>query len=139
MDGTDGTSKTGSAPTLKHRKLDGHKVNPANDRLEIDVLDEGLEQDAPSHYRVSGFEHPDGTTKADLKFQHGPIAEQGVNGVTQETLIEICIDRLRWFQKGPYACRENAIALTKLEEAQMWLQRRTRDRMKRGVEGTHVV
>jgi hypothetical protein len=38
--------------------------------------------------------------------------------------------------RGTYACKENACALTHLEEALMWLQKRTRDRMARGVEGT---
>lgn len=65
------------------RKLNGHKVNPANDTLEI-----------------------------------------------------LC-GRLRSFQAGDFACRENALALTKLGEAQHWLQSRTRKRMDRGVEGTH--
>lgn len=51
--------------------------------------------------------------------------------------MAICIDRLRSFQAGPFACRENAIALTKLEESLMWLRRRTVARIKRGVEGTH--
>lgn len=41
--------------------------------------------------------------------------------------------------RGKYACRENALALTALEEALMWLQKRTRDRLARGVEGTHAV
>jgi hypothetical protein len=72
-------------------------------------------------------------------FQNGPIPEKGVNGLTQEVLLEICADRLRSFQAGPYACRENALALTKIEEAQMWLQSRTLKRMQRGVEGTHKV
>ena len=40
---------------------------------------------------------------------------------------------------GKFACRENAIALTKLEEAQLWLFSRTLARMQRGVEGTHTV
>jgi len=71
-----------------------------------------------------------------LNFQNGPIAENGVNGITQEALIAVCIDHLESFQTGPYACRENAIALTKLQEAQMWLHKRTLDRMERGVEGT---
>jgi hypothetical protein len=41
------------------------------------------------------------------------------------------------FQSGEYACRENAIALTHIQDAMMWLQKRTRDRMARGVEGTN--
>lgn len=57
------------------------------------------------------------------------------SGLTQEVLLAIVIDRLRSFQAGPYSCRENALALTKLEEAQHWLLHRTRARMARGVEG----
>lgn len=72
-----------------------------------------------------------------ISFQNGPIKEAGVNGTTQEALLAIIIDRLRSFQAGPFACRENAIALTKIEEALMWLQRRTVARIKRGVEGTN--
>jgi len=76
---------------------------------------------------------------ADVIFQNGPIPENGVNGLTQEVLIAICIDRLEGFQSGQFACRENALALTKLQEAQMWLLKRTRDRIARDVEGTHEV
>jgi hypothetical protein len=71
-----------------------------------------------------------------VKFQNGPIKEFGVNGVTQEALLAVLIDRLRSFQAGAFACRDNAIALTHLEESLMWLQRRTRERIRRGVEGT---
>ena len=98
-------------------------------------------------YEISGIENPQpkfdrfpaDCGRLELAFQNGPIPETGVNGITQEVLLEIVIDRLRSFQSGPYACRENALALTKLEEAQMWLLQRTRARMDRGVEGTHEV
>lgn len=76
---------------------------------------------------------------ATLNFQDGPIKEAGINGVMDENLIAIVIDRLRGFQSGAYSSRYNAIALTKLEESLMWLQQRTRDREARGVEGTHKV
>ena len=36
---------------------------------------------------------------------------------------------------GDFACRENALALTKVEEALHWLNHRTADRQRRGVEG----
>ena len=72
-----------------------------------------------------------------FNFQDGPLKEAGVNGIMDENLIAIVIDRLRGFQSGPYSSRYNAIALTKLEEALMWLKERTRDREVRGVEGTH--
>jgi hypothetical protein len=72
-----------------------------------------------------------------LHFQEGPIKESGVNGITQEALLAVIIDRLRSFQSGQFSCRENAIALTHIEEALMWLQRRTLARIQRGVEGTN--
>lgn len=71
-----------------------------------------------------------------VRFQNGPIGESGVNGCHQEDLLAIVIHRLRGFQSGEYACRENALALTKLEEAMHWLNHRTSERQKRGVEGT---
>jgi len=74
-----------------------------------------------------------------VKFQKGPIKECGVNGVANEDLLLMVITRLQQFQNSPYACRENALALTKLEEAVMWLRKRTLDREARNVEGTHLV
>lgn len=117
------------------RTLSEHKVNPANDRIEICVADEPGAGGANHRYEIAIPDHP--TTI--LEFQNGPINEVGVNGVTQEVLLAIVVDRLRAFQKGPYSCRENALALTKIEEAQHWLHARTTARMTRGVEGTHTV
>ena len=74
-----------------------------------------------------------------VKFQQGPIKENGVNGVANEDLIAMVIDRLQSFQESEYKCRENAIAITKLEEALLWLRKRTMDREKRNVEGTSVI
>jgi len=83
---------------------------------------------------------------ATVSFQNGPMQEAAVNGCHNEDLIAIVIDRLQGFQSGEYKCRENAIAITKLEiaitkleEAMLWLNKRTSDRQKRGVEGTHVI
>lgn len=115
------------------RILQDHKVNPANDLVEIEVMDEPGAGGAHHEYHVI---LPSGE-RTFISFQNGPIAESGVNGLTQEVLLAIVIDRLRSFQAGPFACRENAIALTKVEEAQHWLLSRTRARMARGVEGTH--
>lgn len=76
---------------------------------------------------------------ARVHFQEGPIKECGVNGVANEDLLLMVVTRLQMFQDSPYACRENALALTKLEEAAMWLRKRTLDREARNVEGTHIV
>jgi hypothetical protein len=76
---------------------------------------------------------------AEIHFQEGPIKECGVNGVCNEDLIAMVICRLEHFQKGQFACRENALAITKLEEALLWLRKRTMGREQRGVEGTHNI
>lgn len=116
------------------RTLTDHVVNPVNDAITIAVTDEPGAGGANHVYECS-WPHSAGTG-IQIRFQNGPIVEHGVNGITQEVLLAIVIDRLRSFQKGDYSCRENAIALTSCEEALMWLQKRTLDRMRRGVEGT---
>ena len=122
-----------SNPAAGGRRVEGHKVNPANDVIEIDVLDAPGAGGANHEYAVT---LPNGHITR-ISFQNGAIAEAGVNGLTQEVLIAICIDRLKSFQAGEFSCRENALALTKLQEAQHWLHHRTRERMTRGVEGTN--
>lgn len=119
-----------------NRILMGHIVNLANDKLKIEVIDEPGQGGANHVYRI-GLD--DGTTLAQIKFQNGPILETGVNGLTHEALLEIVADRLRAFQDGSFKCKENACALTHIEEAQHWLQQRTLARMRRGVEGTHTI
>ena len=114
------------------RELNGHKVNQCNDAITIKVTDNEGEGGACHMYEVCIPDHPNTL----LSFQNGPIGEVGVNGITHEVLLAVLIDRMRSFQAGPYACRENAVALTKMEEAQMWLLQRTKNRMDRGVEGT---
>ncbi|MEW9575453.1 hypothetical protein U9K47_08315 [Bacillus toyonensis] len=70
-----------------------------------------------------------------IKFQEGPIQENGVNGAQIEDVIDSLVNRLQGFQNGGYPCRENALAITKLEEARLWLNERTRKRQEQGVEG----
>lgn len=124
------------------RTIDTHKVNPANDRLQIIVTDEPGAGGANHEYHISGFDDPEdrnGISQRTLRlsFQNGPIPEKGVNGITHEVLLAIVQDRLEAFQNGPFACEENGKALEAVKQAQHWLQFRTLKRMARGVEGTH--
>ena len=135
------------------RVITEHIVNPANDKLAITVVDGPGIGGAQHHYIIEGADlsrNPSvmgnvnfegDQTAAVILFQNGPISADGngVNGITHEALLAILADRLRSFQEGPYRCKENACALTHIEEAMMWLQRRTLARMRRGVEGTHQV
>lgn len=122
------------------RQLHDHKVNGLNEAIEINVLDEAGSGGANHIYSL--VVKPDGRAsfvECILHFQNGPIkGPEDMNGITNEALMAVLIDRMRGFQGGQFACRENALALTHLEEALMWLQKRTRDRMARGVEGTNL-
>ena len=71
-----------------------------------------------------------------IKFQCGPIGEVGINGACIEDVIDVLTTRLNGFQNGPFKCRENALAITNLEQARLWLLERTRKRQAQGVEGT---
>jgi len=75
----------------------------------------------------------------DIKFQLVPVKENGINGCQIDDIIQILIERIEGFQKGPFAGRENAIVITKLQEAQHWLEHRTRDRERRNVEETNTI
>lgn len=129
------------------RMLQGHKVNPANDRLEVAVLDKPGPGGANHLYQINGYDparnrsmHGPGVEiprSTVVLFQNGPIGETGVNGITQEVLLAILIDRLECFQNGPYACIENASALHCLQAAQRALKARTDRRVAAGTEGTH--
>jgi hypothetical protein len=103
------------------RTLEDFKVNPANDKLSVTVTDEPGAGGAHHLYMIEGFDtssnascpfvkrHGAPAKHATILFQNGPIAEKGVNGITHEVLLSIICDRLRSFQAGPYASRENAL------------------------------
>ena len=116
-------------------EVHGHEVNGLNDALKITAGARGA-GNASHDYAI---DCGDDGKQFNLHFQEGPINEAGVNGVSNEALLAIVRHRLRAFQDGPYSCRENSLALTKIEEAMHWLHHRTRERVSRGVEGTSVI
>ena len=76
-----------------------------------------------------------------IRWQNGPlgrdVGRKEPNGAFVEGVIQAAVGRLQCYQASKFKCRENAIALTHLETALLWLQKRTDDREARGVEGTH--
>lgn len=66
--------------------------------------------------------------------QNGPIKEAGVNGCQVTDVIAVAKHIIEELNKK-FPCRENAITITKLEEALMWQAKRTQDREARNVEG----
>ena len=121
------------------RLITNHVVSgDPNGQLTIQVKDEPGQDGACHLYCISGMNPNSGPlyeTHVNVHFQEGPIQEAGVNGVTQEALLAIVIDRLKSFQAGPYPSPFNASALVHCEQALNDLQQRTRNRIARGVEG----
>lgn len=73
-----------------------------------------------------------------IQFQNGARKlKDSISGVIDTDLLEIVRDRLIGFQSGEFSSRENAVALTHIEEALMWMNRRVEDRIERQVLGTN--
>lgn len=94
-------------------------------------------------YELSNFENKDAEGQF-IQFIHKVPVEEGstelktiADGTTNEELIEVLLNRLNYLQ-SKFPCRENAIAITKLDEALLWLNKRTADRIKRNVEGKQI-
>ena len=99
----------------------------------------------PGHrYLVPNFENKSAEVAQIIQFIHkepfnnsSPELGTVADGTTTEEVLEVLIDRMVFLQ-GAFPCRENAVVITKLEEALMWLNKRTADRQKRNVEGKRL-
>lgn len=122
------------------RTLTDHKTTALNEALEITVLDEPGHGGACHVYGIRQKDTPlekQGDAHTVIAFQNGPIQEFGVNGISQEALLAIVIDRLHCFQEGPFANEYNERALESCRDALRSLHARTKERTERGVEGTN--
>jgi len=70
-----------------------------------------------------------------FKIQDGPIKENGLNGCQVVDIIATAKKIIEGLNEK-FPCRENSITITKLAEAIMWQEERTKDRESRKVEGT---
>jgi hypothetical protein len=70
---------------------------------------------------------------------HPPCDRRAPNGAFVEGVIAAAKDRLEFYQRGKFACDENAAAIEHLDAALEALSSRTASREKAGVEGTHAV
>lgn len=113
-----------------------HKESDLNQHIAIEADERDAQCGNASHVYIISI---NSIREQAINFQHGAVKEVGVNGISDEALIAVLIDRLEGFNSGNFRCRQNSIAITKLEEALMWLQNRTKDRMERGVEGLSKV
>lgn len=114
------------------------KLSTIQKREKLNDIYRGDEQGPGGAYHDYVIEGVRGVSFAKtIQFQKGARNSQGArHGVLDSDLLEIVRDRLKCFQAGEYATRENACALTHIEEALMWMNKRVEDRIERNVLGT---
>lgn len=98
----------------------------------------GAEYNVPTYF-VNDEGLQDGAG-AKIFFCKGDKSNTGVarqEGFFTETLIQVAKQYLESVNKGDLASRETAMAITKLDEALMWINKRAEDRAIRGVQGTY--
>jgi len=134
------------AQFAKGKVITAHEVPGAASNLTITVGDEPGSGGANHRYDISGFNTETNASEYEgsaqlvlsVLFQNGPIPQHGNNGVTLEALLGLAAHRLQGFQAGPFASQDNEDALFHITSALEALQRRTRDRLARQVEGKEV-
>lgn len=91
-------------------------------------------------YELSNFENKEAQGQVIQFIEKEPVAEGSTelrtvnDGTTNEEVLVVLLDRLQALY-AKFPSRETALAITKLEEGLMWLNRRTQNRITRGVEG----
>lgn len=88
-------------------------------------------------YTLPSFRPNDGGKDQQIAFYELETDGKWKDGTTLEELLTVAITRLS-ILNNKFPCRENSIAITKIQEALLWLEERTKDRIKRGVEGKHL-
>lgn len=106
------------------------RIHTDNNGVTVSAISKSDGEDVEGHlYQVLL-----GNENQEIGFQMGPVQVNGVNGLTNESLLAILIHRTKYINKQ-FPCRENSIAITNMEQALMWFEKRTADRVDRGVEG----
>lgn len=109
-----------------------------NDPRVLNVVKPGAIYEIPT-FKVTdnGLEDGAGFT---LNFCKGDKSNPEVfrqEGFFTETLIQVCKEYLESVNVGELANRDASMAITKLDEALMWIGKRAEDRKRRGVQGTY--
>lgn len=96
----------------------------------------------PGHvYEMSNFEKKDQQGQI-LQFIHKEPNENNElvtisDGTTNEEVLEVLIDRMKYLN-NKFSCVENELTINHLSFALFQLNERTKKRIERGVEGTHL-
>lgn len=123
---------------IKTQEVKHHHVGIMSDKIRIGKSLEVAHQRAGSGSGSAFYFIHDGWQNTNLKFQQGNPAEK-INGITDESLLSVVLDRLIDTQNSDYATQENAEAIEHILAALAAMHTRTKTRIERGVEGTTTV
>lgn len=93
----------------------------------IKVIDPGHAYEIASQTKISKL------VIAFVKGEKGHVHD----GITNEDLLAVLIDRMEFLNEGKFHCIQNDEAIASLKSALTWLEARTADRIERDVEGTN--
>jgi len=92
-------------------------------------------------YELANFEGTGVQTIQFIEKHKNPVEGDALitinDGTTNEEVLAMLIDRTQGLH-NKFPSRESAIAITKMQEALLWLNERTRERKVRKVEGKHL-
>lgn len=91
-----------------------------------------------NQYLLENFKGDSAPPQAVFFYEQDKDGSTRIDGTTLEEMLRVSIERLGELNER-FSCRENSIAITKMQEALLWLNARTADRQARGVEGKHEV
>lgn len=105
---------------------------------QIKAVIEGATYNVPTYLvNNEGIQDGVGATIVFCKGNKEDASALRQEGFFTETLIEVAKQYLESVNKHPLATRETSMAITKLDEALMWIQKRADDRKARNVQTTY--
>lgn len=95
-----------------------------------------IEFNSPNEYRI--IHRDTGLLANIIRFQKGPVKEQGLNGIFIEDLLLIVKDQLEHFQDSDFSCVENEDTLFHVRNALHATRSRQYDRSLNNKQGKHI-
>jgi hypothetical protein len=90
-------------------------------------------------YKITdnGIENGEETTIKLCRGDKSDPTKPRQEGMFTETLLQVCKQYLEGVNVGPLASRDTSMAITKIDEALLWIGKRAEDRKLREVQGTY--
>lgn len=116
-----------------------HQVDDFNKRIGIECNEPRNRYRIGIHDGVANGEGYPLDVKATIRFQHGPLQEAGINGITEASLLAVVLHRYELFQDSGHSCAENVTVMFHLRAALEQIGLRSERRKAKGIEGTNKV